>query len=120
MLWAAPGNSAIVLPRQLADLLGDDQLRFIIAHELGHFVRHDHWANLFGAPGDDPLLVEPDRLARAVSWPRLPKHLATRLHWSDWPPLKSYAETLLAVVDFISATKPPRPARESRLVSPAP
>ena len=64
MLWAVPGNSAIVLPRQLADLLGDDQLRFIIAHELGHFVRHDHWANLFG------VLVTTLFWWNPIAWPR--------------------------------------------------
>ncbi len=82
MLWAAPGNSAIVLPRQLADSLSDDRLRCIIAHELGHFVRRDHWANslAFRSPPCSGGTRSPG--SPAASWPRPPKLPAIRWRWS--------------------------------------
>ena len=42
--WRRP---LVVVPRQLIDDLSPQQLRSIVAHELAHFVRRDHWANVF-------------------------------------------------------------------------
>lgn len=42
--WHRP---LVVMPRQLIDELGPQQLRSIVAHELAHYLRRDHWANVF-------------------------------------------------------------------------
>ncbi len=42
--WHRP---MVVVPRQLINDLSPQQLRGIIAHEIAHFLRRDHWANLF-------------------------------------------------------------------------
>ncbi len=44
LAWRRP---LIVMPRQLIDDLSPQQLRGIVAHELAHLSRRDHWANLF-------------------------------------------------------------------------
>jgi beta-lactamase regulating signal transducer with metallopeptidase domain len=46
LLWAWP-RPLVVVPRQLVDDLSQQQLRGIVAHELAHYWRGDHWANLF-------------------------------------------------------------------------
>lgn len=42
--WCRP---MVVIPRQLVDELQPERLHCILAHELAHLVRRDHWANLF-------------------------------------------------------------------------
>ena len=44
LAWRGP---LVVVPSRLVDELSVEQLRGIIAHELAHFLRRDHWANLF-------------------------------------------------------------------------
>ena len=43
MLWAFVGRPRLLLPRGLWDRLGDDQRDTLIAHELAHLRRRDHW-----------------------------------------------------------------------------
>jgi beta-lactamase regulating signal transducer with metallopeptidase domain/thiol-disulfide isomerase/thioredoxin len=111
MLWAAPGNSAIVLPRGLTDTLDDDQLRSIIAHEIGHFARRDHWVNLFA------FIVTTLFWWNPIAWLARRELAAAAEACCDSIAVersagsrKDYAETLLAVVDFVTATRPLRPA----------
>ncbi len=42
--WRRP---IVAVPRQLVDEFRPEQVRSILAHELAHLVRRDHWANLF-------------------------------------------------------------------------
>ncbi len=110
MLWGAPHHPAIVLPRTLFDALPDDQAKSVIAHELAHYVRRDHWANLFA------FCVTMLAWWNPVAW-LARRHLAEAAEAScdalvveRLPGFrKCYAETLLCVVDFL-ATVPPRPA----------
>jgi len=44
LVWRRP---ILVLPRQLLDDLSPQQLRSILAHELAHYLRWDHWSNRF-------------------------------------------------------------------------
>jgi hypothetical protein len=105
MLWAVPGNPAIILPRQLADSLSDDGLRSILAHELAHFVRRDHWANWFA------LLVTTLFWWNPIVWFARRQFTATAETCCDALALdrlcvsrKSYATTLLTVVDSLTST----------------
>jgi beta-lactamase regulating signal transducer with metallopeptidase domain len=110
MLWVEPGNSAIVLPRQLADSLDDDQLRNIVSHEIAHYVRRDHWANLFA------FLVTSLFWWNPISW--FARRATTNAAEASCDALalermassrRSYAATLLAVVDFVTSKKTLRP-----------
>ena len=47
-VWAGPRQSVVVLSRQLVQSLDDGPLEFVLAHELAHLERCDHWSNLFG------------------------------------------------------------------------
>jgi beta-lactamase regulating signal transducer with metallopeptidase domain len=46
MLWAAFGPARLLLPRGLWGRLDDDQRDTLIAHELAHLRRRDHWVRL--------------------------------------------------------------------------
>jgi beta-lactamase regulating signal transducer with metallopeptidase domain len=46
LLWVRWSGPLIVVPRRLADELTEEQLRSIVAHEIAHYLRRDHWTNL--------------------------------------------------------------------------
>jgi beta-lactamase regulating signal transducer with metallopeptidase domain len=104
LLWALGGRVRLVLPAELLSRLRPEQQATLLAHELAHALRHDHW----------------------VRWLEL---LATGLYW--WHPVawwarheiqhaeeqccdawvvwllptaaKAYAKALLQTVDFLDA-----------------
>jgi TonB family protein len=43
MLWAFAGTVRLILPCQLLDRLDDDAVDTLLAHELAHLRRRDHW-----------------------------------------------------------------------------
>jgi hypothetical protein len=101
---------AIVLPRKLATSLGDAQLRHVLAHELAHFVRRDHWGSLLSFFVTslfwwNPIAWLARRELRTAAEACCDGMAISRLAGSR----KSYAETLLAVVDFVTSSKPFQP-----------
>ncbi len=111
VLWAEPGRSAVVLPRKLAETLDDDQLRAIFAHELAHFARRDHWTSLLAFFVAtlfwwNPLAWLARRELAAAAEACCDALALERLSASR----KCYAQTLLAVVDFVDPTGSSRPA----------
>ncbi len=108
MLWGTLRHPVIVLPRALIESLNDEQVRSIVAHELAHFVRRDHWTNTLAFCVTTLLWWNPvawiarRRLAEAAELCCdalvIERLLAGR---------KCYAQTLLQVVDFLT-TVPPR------------
>lgn len=46
-LWVAWSGPVVILPRELALRMSDEQLSCILCHELAHHARRDHWANAF-------------------------------------------------------------------------
>jgi beta-lactamase regulating signal transducer with metallopeptidase domain len=103
MLWAWPGNAVIVLPRKLLDSLDDDAIRSILAHELAHLKRRDHWTNLVALAIATLFWWNP--VVWLVRWRLSAASEAScdalaleRLGGSR----RSYAETLLNVVDSLA------------------
>lgn len=43
LVWALPGRIQVVLPSKLMNQLGPQQISMILAHELMHVRRRDHW-----------------------------------------------------------------------------
>ncbi len=111
LLWARPGGAAILLPRKLVDSLDDEQVRNILAHELAHFVRRDHWFNAFALTVTTLFWWNP------AAWVARRRLSAAAEACCDALALeraggsrKSYAQTLLAVVDFVGSARQVRPA----------
>jgi beta-lactamase regulating signal transducer with metallopeptidase domain/thiol-disulfide isomerase/thioredoxin len=111
MLWAQGGGAAIILPRKLVDSLDDDQVRNILAHELAHYVRGDRWVHAFS------LAVATLFWWNPLAWFARRQLMAAAETCCDALALersggsrKSYANTLLAVVDFVGSGTLPRPA----------
>lgn len=46
LLWMRWPQPLIVVPRRLVDELSDEQIACVVAHELAHLLRRDHWTNL--------------------------------------------------------------------------
>jgi beta-lactamase regulating signal transducer with metallopeptidase domain len=104
--WRRP---LVVVPRQLMDDLGPQQLRGIVAHELAHFVRRDHWANLFvfivkGLLWWNPVVWWADRELRAAQELCCDAIAIDRCKTDR----RGYAVTLLKALDFIQ-TEPLAP-----------
>jgi len=110
MLWVESGRLAIVLPRALTMSIDDAQLQHILAHELAHFVRRDHWGNLLSFFVTslfwwNPIAWLARRELRTAAESCCDAMAIDRLAGSR----KSYAETLLTVVDFVTSSKPFQP-----------
>lgn len=43
LVWALPGRVQVILPSKLMEQLNDQQVSMILAHELMHVRRRDHW-----------------------------------------------------------------------------
>ncbi|MEZ6073078.1 MAG: M56 family metallopeptidase [Pirellulales bacterium] len=43
LVWPVGRRSTVLLPRVLVGQLGDDELTTLVAHELAHLARRDHW-----------------------------------------------------------------------------
>jgi beta-lactamase regulating signal transducer with metallopeptidase domain/thiol-disulfide isomerase/thioredoxin len=107
LLWAAPGRTAVVLPRAMADSLDESQLQAVLAHELAHLARRDGWLQLFA------FFVASLQWWNPVAWLARREMRAAAEACCDamvleWLPgmRKTYARSLLAVVDFVTSGRP--------------
>jgi hypothetical protein len=109
-----PGRAVVVLPRELLRGLSRRQQAAIVAHELAHFRRGDHWTRWL------------ELLALGLYWWHPAAWLACRQlrQAEEWccdawvltvfpDQAKSYAQALLATVDFLSEVRTPAPAGAS-------
>lgn len=109
-VWAGLRQPVVVLSQQLMQSLDDSQLEFVLAHELAHLKRRDHWSNLFA------FLVTTLFWWHPVGWlARRELNLAAE-SCCDAMALercsgsrKSYARTLLSVIDLMNGREFSRP-----------
>ena len=99
--WRRP---LVVVPRQLIDELSPQQLRSIVAHELAHLLRRDHWTNVFAFAVKvllwwNPVVWWADRELRAAQELCCDAIAIDRCNANR----RSYATTLLKALDFIQA-----------------
>lgn len=114
MLWGFFGPARIVLPSFLANRLSAEQRRTLLAHELAHFHRRDHWVRLL------------ELLTRALYWwnPLVWWASARLRHveeeccdaWVLWTlpdASRSYADALIDTIEYLSDAPRSLPAPAS-------
>ncbi len=116
LLWVLPGSASIVLPRKFLSELDTSGVRNLLAHELAHYARGDHWIRLL------------ESIVLAVYWwhplawwaRRQLQHAEEQCcdAWVLWAYPKSkteYARTLLATLDYLSGARSALPPLASGL-----
>jgi len=103
LLWAWH-RPLVVMPRQLIDDLKPQELRSIIAHELAHYLRRDHWTNVFAFVVKvllwwNPVVWWADRELRAAQELCCDAIAIDRCRANR----RVYATTLLKALDFVQA-----------------
>jgi beta-lactamase regulating signal transducer with metallopeptidase domain len=114
MLWPEPSGPVLLLPRDLLDELTPDERDALLAHELAHVHRRDHWVRLL------------ELLATALFWwypvawwARAALRRAEERCCDEWVlrvlprSAEAYANGLLKSLTFVSAASPPIPALAS-------
>jgi beta-lactamase regulating signal transducer with metallopeptidase domain len=116
MLWVMQRSPVIFLPRTLVDRLSPEQLLTVLAHELAHYRRHDHWVRWL------EVLVLGLYWWHPVAW--IARRQLKRSEeeccdaWVLWvlPAAAAvYARTILETVDFLTADHHPSPVLASGL-----
>lgn len=114
LLWPHRNRPWIVLPLRLVQEMDDAQLACILCHELAHFVRRDHWSNLFA------LAVNAHFWWHPVAWWARREMRAAQEVCCDGLALaagglsrRCYAETLLKALDFVQSDQTLQPALAS-------
>ena len=114
LLWPHLNRPLIVLPLRLVRQMDDAQLACIVCHELAHFVRRDHWSNLFALAVNALFWWHP------VAWWARREMRAAQEVCCDGLALaagglsrRCYAETLLTALDFVQSDQPLQPALAS-------
>lgn len=114
MLWAPTGRARLLLPTELVRRLDDEQMVALLAHELAHLRRRDHWVRHL------------ELVVRALYWWNpLVWWVCRELRqaeeeccdaWVVWAlpsASRSYADALVETVDFLSRSKTVVPAAAS-------
>jgi beta-lactamase regulating signal transducer with metallopeptidase domain len=110
MLWISRRGPMIVLPKELIGRLDREQVRCILAHEMAHYVRRDHWANAFallvtGLFWWNPLVWLARRELRAAQEVCCDSLVLAQSGTSR----RAYAEMLLLALEFTDAQRPALP-----------
>ncbi len=116
MLWAMRRPPEIYLPRGLIERLSPEQTQTLLAHELAHFRRNDHWVRWL------EVLILGIYWWHPIAW--IARRQLQRSEeqccdaWVLWalPNAASiYARTILETVDFLTTDNRPSPALASGL-----
>src|SRR5262249_42277581 len=110
MLWSLGRELRLLLPIDLLDRLGDEQRATLLAHELAHCRRRDHWVRglellVLGLYWWLPLLwwaggeLQQAEEECGDAW----------VVWALPRPARAYATPLVEPLDFLSGTRPAVP-----------
>ena len=111
MVWCLGLRPFLILPAELWGRLDDSQRRTLLAHELAHLKRGDHWVRLFELAVTVTFWWLP-----VVWWVRKALREAEEqccdawVVWAFPEASRAYAETLVETVDFLSGDRSPVPA----------
>lgn len=110
MLWAILGRPRLLVPAALWERLEDDQRAALLAHELAHLRRRDHWVRRLELVATGLYWWHP-----VVWWARRAIERTEEEccdAWVVWvlpQAVRAYAEALLETVDFLSEVRCPLP-----------
>jgi len=116
MLWGAGRGTLLLFPARLARELGPPACDTLLLHELAHYSRGDQWVRLVELIARVLFWWHP-----IVWWARREIELAEEQCCDAWVvehqsgTRRSYAEALLAAIDFLSEQAAPLPPAASRL-----
>jgi bla regulator protein BlaR1 len=116
LVWAVAGRARIVLPQRLLERLSPEQQETLLAHELAHVCRYDHWVRWLELVVGSLFWWHP-----VVWWAR--RQLQSLEEeccdaWVVWAlpqAARDYARALVETVDFLSGAKPALPPAASGL-----
>jgi beta-lactamase regulating signal transducer with metallopeptidase domain len=106
MLWGIGRNARLLFPMDLLNRLDDSGRETLIAHELAHFRRGDHWVRAFELAVSGLYWWHP-----VVWWARREMEIAEEECCDAWvieqfpASPRCYAEALLETIDFLSAER---------------
>jgi beta-lactamase regulating signal transducer with metallopeptidase domain len=116
LVWAIHARPVVLLPSQLISNLSRDQLVALLAHELAHVRRGDHWVRRL------------ELVVLAVYWWHPAAWLARRqlqeaeelccdawVTWSRPDSSRSYADAIVQTVEFLAAAHGRMPIAASRM-----
>jgi beta-lactamase regulating signal transducer with metallopeptidase domain/protein involved in polysaccharide export with SLBB domain len=112
LLWPVGRRPTIVMPGDVIDKLSETQLRHVLAHEMAHVARRDHWVRWFVAAVATlywwhPVFWLAGRRLRTAEEACCDALVVGRCRAAT---ARQYAGTLLEIVDFVAATTAPPPA----------
>ncbi len=114
MVWFWGWRPVLVLPERLLSAIDSDQRTTLIAHELAHVRRKDHWMRMLELAATTIYWWHP-----VAWWARTQLRQAEETRCDAWvvqqfPQLKrAYLEAILNVIDFLAGAFPPMPALAS-------
>ena len=101
MLWASPFRPVIIVPKGLLNQLSRKQIAAVIAHEVAHFARMDHWSIVFASSMVAIFWWNPIVWLARCQLRRAQEECCDALVVGNGTVQRRlYAETLLAIVDF--------------------
>lgn len=110
LVWAVGGAARLVLPSHLLERLGRQQRETLLAHELAHVLRRDHWVRWLELVVTALYWWHP-----AAWWARREIQQLEEECCDAWVVLtlpdavRSYARTLLETVNFLADARPALP-----------
>jgi beta-lactamase regulating signal transducer with metallopeptidase domain len=114
LLWAVGGPARVLLPAELWERLTGEQRQTLLAHELAHLRRRDHWVRWLELAALGLYWWHP-----VAWWARRQIQEAEEQCCDAWVvaalpgAARAYARALLATVAFLSDTRPALPAGAS-------
>jgi len=116
MLWALGRKPCLLLPGDLFRRLSEEQQATLLAHELAHLRRRDHWVRVLELLVTGLYWWHP-----VVWWARREIRIAEEQCCDAWvlwtlpAARRVYADALLATLDFLSRTRPVLPPAASAI-----
>ena len=120
MLWAVAGDARLLLPRGLWDRLDAAQRDTLLAHELAHLLRRDHWVRLLEVAATVLYWWHP-----VLWWARRGLREAEEqccdawVVWSMPAAVRHYMSAILEAVDYVSDPNPTGAVATARPALPA-